>query len=74
MSAFCLLMTLGPNAYDKLGYLVFLPLSMLAVSHWLTWTTTTKGAHRAVVALTVAYAAGQRDCLRIASPLPTNRR
>jgi hypothetical protein len=56
VTAFCLLITLpGPNAYDKLGYLVFLPLSVLGgIALADAWTTTTRGAHRAVVALTVA--------------------
>lgn len=55
VSAFCLVITLpGPNAYDKLGYLVFLPLSVLggfALAD--LWSATTGRAHRAVVALTV---------------------
>jgi hypothetical protein len=56
VAAFCLLITLpGPNAYDKLGYLVFLPLSVLGgIALADLWTTTTGRAHRAVVALTVA--------------------
>ena len=56
VTAFCLLITLpGPNAYDKLGFLVFLPLSVLGgIALADVWTTTSKGAHRAVVALTVA--------------------
>jgi hypothetical protein len=56
VAAFCLLITLpGPNAYDKLGYLVFLPLSVLGgIALADLWTTTTGRAHRAVVALTFA--------------------
>lgn len=55
VTVFCLLITLpGPNAYDKLGYLVFLPLSMLGgIALADLWTTTTRGAQRVVVALTV---------------------
>jgi hypothetical protein len=56
VTAFCLLITLpGPNAYDKLGYLVFLPLSMLGgIALADLWLERTGGARRTIIAWTVA--------------------
>lgn len=57
VTAFCLLIMLpGPNTYDKLGYLVFLPLSIpggIALAEW--WTERTGSARRVVVAVAVAF-------------------
>ena len=56
VTAFSNIITLpGPNAYDKLGYMVFLPLSVLGgIALADLWTTTHGRRHRALVALTVA--------------------
>ena len=56
VTAFCLLIVLpGPNTYDKLGFLVFLPLSIVAgIALTDLWLETGGRARRWVAALTVA--------------------
>lgn len=56
VTAFCLLIVLpGPNTYDKLGFLVFLPLSVMAgIALADLWLETSGRRRRWVVALSVA--------------------
>jgi hypothetical protein len=56
VTAFCLLITLpGPNTYDKLGYLVFLPLSTLGgIALADLWIGRAGAARRTIIAWTVA--------------------